>query len=189
MCFWSDLSCLKNTFEFYAQLICCLKKREIVWNLNFWENWVLNLGFVKLLSSHTHAFFFIFFQCFEERLHQILLIFKNSFFYNFDRLSLFFDQSKLRLKISVSLCLFRLIEIVFGSIEYRESGFLKFSVWLVQNTFSKVFFQLFFLSPTRQSKIIQFLSFSSESFARFSSPKAGKSILPFLLHFISCLHA
>ena len=113
----------------------------------------------------------------------------NFFFYNFDQSSLFFDQSKLRLKISVSLCLFRLIEIVFGSIEYRESGFLKFSVWLVQNTFSKVFFQLFFLSPTRQSKIIQFLSFSSENFARFSSPKAGKSILPFLLHFISCLHA
>ena len=34
------------------------KKREIVWNLNFWENWVLNLGFVKIISSHTHVFFF-----------------------------------------------------------------------------------------------------------------------------------
>ena len=71
-------------FEFYAQLICCLKKkREIVWNLNFWQNWVLNLGFVKIISSHTNAFFFIFFQCFEERLHQILLFFKNSFFLQF----------------------------------------------------------------------------------------------------------
>ena len=60
------------------------KKVEIVWNLNFWENWVLNLRFVKLISSHTHAFFFfIIFQCFEERLHQILLIFKNSFFLQF----------------------------------------------------------------------------------------------------------
>ena len=58
-----------------------LKKREIVWYLNFWENWVLNLGFVKIISSHTHAFFF--FQCFEERLHQIFLIFKNSFFLQF----------------------------------------------------------------------------------------------------------
>ena len=58
------------------------KKGEIVWNLNFWENWVLNLGFVKIISSHTHAFFiFIIFQCYEERLHQILLIFKNSFFF------------------------------------------------------------------------------------------------------------
>ena len=111
------------------------------------------------------------------------------FFYNFDRSSLFFDQSKLRLKISVSFCLFRLIETVFQSIEFRDSGFLEFNVWLIQNTFSKVFFQLFSLSPARQSKIIQFLSFSSESFAKFSSPKASKSILPFLLHFISCLHA
>ena len=110
------------------------------------------------------------------------------FFYNFDRSSLFFDQSKLQLKISVSLCLFRLIETVFRLIEYCESGFLKSNVWPVQNTFQK-FFQLFSLSRTRQSKIIQFLSFSSESFARFSSPKAGTSILPFFLHFISCLHA
>ena len=37
-----------------------LKKREIVWYLNFWENWVLNLGFVKIISSHTHAFFYNF---------------------------------------------------------------------------------------------------------------------------------
>ena len=162
----------------------CLKSK-FLGELGF-KSWVCENHFI----SYSCIFFLIIFQCFKERLHQILLIFKNSFFfYNFDRSSLFFDQSKLRLKISVSLCLFRLIEIVFGSIEYRESGFLKFSVWLVQNTFSKVFFQLFFLSPTRQSKIIQFLSFSSENFARFSSPKAGKSILPFLLHFISCLHA
>ena len=34
------------------------KKGEIVWNLKFWENWVLSLGFVKIISSHTHAFFF-----------------------------------------------------------------------------------------------------------------------------------
>ena len=133
--------------------------------------------------------FFIILQCFEERLLKILLIFKNSFFfYNFDRSSLFFDQSKLQFKISVSLCLFRLIETVFRSIEYRESSFLK-SVFDSFKTFFQKFFQLFSLSPTRQSKIFHFLSFSSKSFASFSSPKAGKSILPFLLHFISCLHA
>ena len=88
-------------FEFYAQLICCLKKkREIVWNLNFWENWVLNLGFVKIISSHTYAFFFLIFQCFEERLHQILLFLKNSFFLQF-----------------------RLIEFVFRSIEIVIKNF------------------------------------------------------------------
>ena len=29
----------------------CLKSK-------FWENWVLNLGFVKIISSYTYAFFF-----------------------------------------------------------------------------------------------------------------------------------
>ena len=154
----------------------CLKYK-FLGELGF-KSWVCENHFI----SYSYICFFIIFQCFEERLYQILLIFKNSFFYNFDRSSLFFNQSKLRLKILVSLCLFR-------SIEYHESGFLKFRVWPVQNTFSKVFSTFLSLSPTRQSKIIQFLSFSSESFAKFSSPKAGKSILPFLLHFISCLHA
>ena len=55
---------------------------------------------MKILSSHTHAFFFIFFQCFEERLHQILLFFKNSFFLQF-----------------------RLIEFVFRSIEIVIKNF------------------------------------------------------------------
>ena len=113
---------------------------------------------------------------------------KIHFFYNFDRSRLFFNQSKLRLKISVSLCLVRLIELVFRSIKHRESSFLK-SVFDSFKTFFQKFFQLFSLSPTRQSKIFHFLSFSSKSFATSSFPKVGKSILPFLLHFISCLHA
>ena len=56
-----------------------LKKKEIVCNLNFWENWVLNLGFVKIISSHTHSFFFkIFFKCFEERSDVFFLEISNS---------------------------------------------------------------------------------------------------------------
>ena len=119
-----------------------LKKKEIVCNLNFWENWVLNLGFVKIISSHTHAFFFkIFFNALRRGCIKFCWFSKILFFfYNFYRSSLFFDQSKLRLKISVSLCLFRLIETVFQSIEFCDSGFLKFNVWLIQNTFLKVFF-------------------------------------------------
>ena len=99
------------------------------------NSWVCENHFI----SYSCIFFIL--QCFEERLLQILLIFKNSiFFYNFDRSSLLFDQSKLRLKISVSLCLVRLIEPVFRSIEHRESSFFfKHSVWLIQNTFSKLF--------------------------------------------------
>ena len=97
------------------------KKRGECWNLNFWENWVLNLGFVKIISSHTHAFFFYNFSMLWGEVASNSVDFeKIHFVYNFDRSSLFFDQSKLRLKISVSLCLVRLIEHVFRSIEHHE---------------------------------------------------------------------
>ena len=85
---------------------------------------------------------------------------KIHFFYNFDRSSLFFDQSKLRLKISMSLCLVRLIEPVFQSIEHRESSFFKHSVWLIQNTFSKVFFSTFLsLSDSAKQNLPFFVVF------------------------------
>ena len=37
-----------------------LKKKGDCLKSKFWENWVLNLGFVKIISSHTHAFFLFF---------------------------------------------------------------------------------------------------------------------------------
>ena len=129
-------------------------------------------------------YFNFFFQCFEERLHQILLFFKNSFFYNFDRSSLFFDQSKLRLKISMSLCLVRLIEPVFQSIEHRESSFFFFFLNTVFDSFKTLFqnfFKLSSLSPTWQGSTEDFLSFSTKFFARFFSPKASKTFIPLLL--------
>ena len=68
---------------------------------------------MKIISSHTHAFFFIIFQCFEERLHQILLFFKNSFFLQF-----------------------RSIEFVFRSIEIVFKNFSEsLSVSIDQNCF------------------------------------------------------
>ena len=64
---------------------------------------------------------------------------KIHFFYNFDRSSLFFDQSKLCLKILVNLCLVRLIELVFRSIDHCESNFFKNSVLIDSNYFFKTF--------------------------------------------------
>ena len=129
-------------FKFYAQLICCLKKKKgdclkskFLGELGF-KSWVCENHFI----SYSCIFFFHnFSMLWGEAASNSVDFQKLIFFYNFDRLSLFFDQSKLRLKISVSLFLFWLIETVFRSIEYRESGFLKFSVWPIQNTFSKVF--------------------------------------------------
>ena len=68
-------------------------KSKFLGELGF-KSWVCENHFISY-----SCIFFIIFQCFEERLLKILLIFKNSFFYNFDRSSLFFDQSKLCLKI------------------------------------------------------------------------------------------
>ena len=88
----------------------------------------------------------------------------------------------------MSLCLVRLIEPVFQSIEHRVSGFLKTVLWLIQTTFQKFFSNFSSLSDlARQHKI--FLSFSTSIFARFSSFKAGMTILSLLLFLFSCFHA
>ena len=100
------------------------KKGEIVWNLNFWENWVLNLGFVKIISSHTHAFFF-FLQCFEERLLKIMLIFKNSFFLQFRSIE----------------SVFRSIEIVFKNFSKSLPGSIDRTCFSInQTSWIKFFF-------------------------------------------------
>ena len=113
---------------------------------------------------------------------------KQCFFWNFDRSRLFFNQSKFIQNFLVSHYLFQSIEIDFRSVKNHELGFLKTEFDLFKLTFQK-FFKLFFLSLTWQRLILNFLSFSSDLFARFSSLQAGKSILPFPLHLFSCFHA
>ena len=115
----------------------------------------LKLKFCENHSSHTHAFLKIFFNALRRGYIKFYWFSKSHFFYNFDRSRLFFDQSKLRLKISVSLCLVRLIEPIFQLIEHRESSFfLKQCL-----TDSKHFFKLSPLSPTWQGSTEDFLSF------------------------------
>ena len=135
-------------FEFYAQLICWLKKKKgdclkskFLGELGF-KSWVCENHFI------SYSCIFFFFNALRKGYIKFFWFSKIHFFYNFDRSSLFFNQSKLRLKISMCLCLFRLNEIVFRSIEYCESGFLKFSVWPVQNTFSKKFSTFLSLSDS-----------------------------------------
>ena len=104
----------------------------------------LKLVFWKSISSHTHAFLFLIFMLWGK-FSKIRLFFKKKkkklFFQNFNWSNLIFDQSKSFWKISVSLCLVRLIEPVFRSIEHRESSFFFFKIvfWLIQNTFSNLF--------------------------------------------------
>ena len=66
--------------------------------------------------------------------------------------------------------------------------FLKTVLWLFQTSFSKVF-QLFLSLSDLARLQSNFLSFSSSIFARFSSLKAGKTILSLFLVLFSCFHA
>ena len=94
---------------------------------------------LHLIFIHFYFLYSMFWGLFSK--NQVIFL-KSCFFQNFDWSNLIFDQSKSFWKISVSLCLVRLIELVFRSIEHRESRFLKNSVLLIQNTFSN-FFQTF----------------------------------------------
>ena len=142
--------------------------------------------FWKSISSHSHAFFFLDSMLWGKISRNQVFSLKNCFFQNFDWSNLIFDQSKSCFKNSVSLYLVRLIEPIFRSIEHHGSAFLKRALWLIQ-TFFKSSFQIFLLSPTWQGCITNFLSFSSSIFARFSSLKAGKTILSLFLVLFSCI--
>ena len=65
--------------------------------------------FLKNFSSHTHAFFFLKQCALRSFCIKMLCFSKFWFFHTFDRSNLFFDQSKLRLKFLVWVCLIRLM--------------------------------------------------------------------------------
>ena len=91
-------------------------------------------------------------------------------------------------KNSVSLYLVRLIEAVFSINRTSYFRFYKNSSLTVSNIIFKKFFNFFSLSDLARLHS-KFLSFSSSIFARFSSFKAGKTILSLFLVLFSCFHA
>ena len=149
--------------------------------------------FLKIISSHTHAF------CSSISMLWVVPI--------------FFFQKLCFSSNFVSLCpcrsihsIFRTIEIFFKivllkslSVSIDKSYFsidrnswIKFFKKLRLDCFKLTFsnFPLSLsLSPTWQGSTEDFLSFSAKLFARFFSPKAGKTFIPFLLHLFSCFHA
>ena len=150
--------------------------------------------FWKSISSHTHAFLFLIFNALRYVFKKLgFFVLKSYFFQNFNSSNLIFDQSKSFWKILVSLCLVRLIEPVFQSIEHRESSFFK-TVFDWFKTLFQIFFKPFSnlplsLSPTWQGSTENFLSFFNQIFARFFSHKASKTFIPFLLLLFSWFHA
>ena len=110
---------------------------------------------------------------------------KSCFFQNFDWSNLIFDQSKSCFKNSVSLCLVRLIEPVFRSIEDHISGFFKNSSLIISKTsFSKIF-QLFFSLWLGKAALHIFCRFLPQFLQGFPP---SRLVRPFYPSFCSSFH-
>ena len=89
----------------------------------------------------------------------------------------------------MSLCLVRLIEPVFRSIDHCESNFFKNSVLTDSNYFFKTFSTLS-LSLSNLARLYRrFFVVFDLIFARFFSHKASKTFIPLILFLFSCFHA
>ena len=144
----------------------------MVENLNFGKT-----GFKTcVLEKHFISYSYIFISyikcfevCFQKSSYFSKKIFFFFFFQIFDWSNLIFDLSKSFWKILVSLCLVRLIELVFDQSNIMNQVFKKLSFDLFKHLFKT--FQIFFsLSPTRQGSTDIFLLFSSKILAKFLSP-------------------
>ena len=132
--------------------------------------------------------FISYIQYFEVSFQKSGYFSKKLFFQNFDWSNLIFDQSKSCLKNSVSLCLVRLIEPIFRSIEHCVSSFLKTVLWLIQTLFQNLFqtfLSLFDLARLHRRFFVVFYLI----FARFFSHKASKTFIPLFLFLFSWFHA
>ena len=86
-----------------------------------------------------------------------------------------------------SVC-FNQSKLIFDQSKIVNKLFLKFRFDWFKSLFQNLF-KLLFLSLIRTSTILNFLLFSTNFFARFSSPKSGMSFIPFLFHLLLVLHA
>ena len=169
---------------------------KCIWSLRFKEILIENLIFGRS-GFNTSVFekYFISYSCILSIIYcalrsfciKMLCFSKKKNFQNFDWLNLFFDRSKLRLKICLNLpglISSRSIEFVFQSIENRSEFFKIISFSCVLSLFK--LFQKFFLSLFDPSRFkARFLSFSVKNFQGFLSSNSGKTLFPLLFHLFS----
>ena len=111
------------------------------------------------------------------------------FFQNFDWSNLFFNQSKFCFKIYGSLCLVRLIEPVFRSIEDRISSFFKTVLWLFQKHLFQKVFQLFFSLRLGKDSLQFFCRFPPKFLQGFPFSRPVWLFYPsFLFYFHDFMH-
>ena len=143
--------------------------------------------FWKNISFHTYAFYSLCSMFFQKPGY----FFKNSVFPKFQLIQSVFRSIEITFKI---LCMPQSVSINWNWFSINRKSWISFFLKSQILTYSNLTFQKFLnfshsLSPIRTRLHIKFLSFSSKIFARFSSPKAGMSIIPFLFHLFSVLHA
>ena len=129
--FRSDQPSLKLLWVLFVQNIFCVREfiGRMFENLNFGKTGLKTCVLKKHFISYS-CIFISYIQCFKVCFQKSGYFSKMMFFQIFDWSNLIFDQSKSFWKFLMSLCLVRLIEPVFRSIEHRELGFLKHGSWL-----------------------------------------------------------
>ena len=150
----------------------------------------LKLVFWKSISSHTHTFLFLIFNALRNVFKKLGYFSKKMFLPDFRLI-----QSDFR---SIKILLKNFSEPLSGSID-RTCFLINQISWIRFFFLKKLRFDLFIyffktfsnfpLSPTWQGSTEDFLSFSTKFFARFFSPKAGKTFIPLLLLLFSWFHA
>ena len=118
VCVFSWTNQVWKFLEFYAKHIWCL--REWIENLNFGKTGFKTCVFEKHFISYS-CMWFIKFNALRSFYIILLCFSKNWFFQNF-------NQSKLRLKMFVSLCLFNRCSIGIGSIKAFSTHRICFSI-------------------------------------------------------------
>ena len=134
--------------------------------------------------------FYILYSMLWDKLSKIRFFFsKKLFFQNFDWSNLIFDQSKSCLKNSVSLCPVWLIELVFRSIEHRDSSFLKKTMfWLIQTLFQN-FFNFSLSLRLGKAPLKNFCHFSLKFLQGFSLTRPVRPLYPsYCFYFHDFMH-
>ena len=142
---------------------------------------------MKIISSHTHAFFFSSMLWGEVISNSI--DFPKFIFLQFRSIESVFRSIEIAFK-NFSEPLLGSIDRTYFSI--NRTSWIKFFLNTVFDSFKTLFqnfFKLSSLSPTWQGSTEDFLSFSTKFFARFFSPKAGKTFIPLILLLFSWFHA
>ena len=149
----------------------------------------LKIVFWKNISSHTHAFLLLIFNALRYVFKNQVILLKRCFFQIFDWSNLIFDQSKSFWKILVSLCLVRLIEPIFRSIEHRESSFFKNSYLTCSSTFSKLFSNFPLSLWLGKAPLRIFCRFQPNFLQGFSLPRLVRPLYPsFCFYFHDFMH-